>query len=690
MRSDFVWMLGMCLAPLTLAAQPSPASIVTHPLPIRAYSTFDSSANVYMIGEASSAAGVTPGAAQTTPGGGGSCFYTPAGPAPCTDAFIVKADPSGNKVWATLLGGPTEDFGQAVTTDAAGNIYVIGGTGGSFPTTRDAAIPVSSTSVTFAAKISADGSTFLYSTYLPDSLKTLSAITVDAEGNAYVDGQTASGHAEIVKINPLGSSFIYSIALEGSNRESASAIVADASGNAYVVGSTSSPDFPVTGGVLGPQLVGAQNAFVTSLDPNGKILASTFLGGSGSDKGLYIQLDASGYVYVSGAAGSLDFPTTFGTFQPAPLVPAYSTTPGGFIAKLASDLSAIAWATYLWDDANPPLTLAASGDIYFTGGAAAQFPVTPSGPIQCVPGNFDDAGGAVLGHLDPHGALLDATYLLEDNPQSMLINPDASVLLAGDQVSDIRFGAPGWIAPPCMTLSVFNSARLALAIPEPGEFVSFLGLGIGPEQGVGTSELTTDLAGVQVLFDGNPAPVLYAQSKLVNAQVPFELVGHTSTSVMLQYNGASYGPITVPVRFADPALFRLEPGVSAQAYAVNQDGTVNGPSNPAPRGSIVALWANGLGALSPKCSTGGLNAPNPVYLAANLSVTMATSAGAANVPYAGGAPTLGCGISQINMQVPVTATPGPMTLVPTVVLSPPDGPTMSVGADGYASIIYVK
>jgi uncharacterized protein (TIGR03437 family) len=188
---------------------------------------------------------------------------------------------------------------------------------------------------------------------------------------------------------------------------------------------------------------------------------------------------------------------------------------------------------------------------------------------------------------------------------------------------------------------------------------------------------------VQVFFDGNPAPVVYAQSRQVNAQAPFELNGQSSTNVTLRYNGVTFGPVTMEVAFANPGLFRLQPNISSQAYAVNQDGTFNGPSNPAPRGSVVAFWGTGFGSTSPPCATGGLNAPGPVNLAADLSVMML---GGGPVQYAGSAPTLACGITQINMQVPVDATPGALRITPEAVLAPQqDGPASNV-----ASFIYIR
>jgi hypothetical protein len=188
---------------------------------------------------------VTTGAAQTA-AGGGICPTGPIGlPEPCSDAHITKAGPNGNTIFGSLLGGAGEDTGTALAVDSASNVYVAGYTGGSFPTTANAAVTVSATANIFAAKLSADGSHFVYATYLPDTAFTATAIGVDSQGNAYVVGQTKAGHAYVTKLSADGSSFLYTVTLAGSARESALQVAVDSAGDAIVAGNTSSADFPV-------------------------------------------------------------------------------------------------------------------------------------------------------------------------------------------------------------------------------------------------------------------------------------------------------------------------------------------------------------------------------------------------------------------------------------------------------------
>jgi uncharacterized protein (TIGR03437 family) len=165
--------------------------------------------------------------------------------------------------------------------------------------------------------------------------------------------------------------------------------------------------------------------------------------------------------------------------------------------------------------------------------------------------------------------------------------------------------------------------------------------------------------------------------------MPFELSGKSTTSVTLNYNGSTFGPVTVPLVFGGPGLFRLQPNVSAQAWALNQDGTFNGPLNPAARGSVIMLLGTGFGATAPSCPTGGLNVPGPANLSGDLAAIMEFGG---PVLYAGSAPTLPCGVEQINMQIPTDKPTGAMTIFPWVATN--NGLTFAETNVG--SIIYIK
>src|SRR5206468_9212110 len=109
------------------------------------------------------------------------------------------------------------------------------------------------------------------------------------------------GDAFVTKLDPTGSALVYSTYLRGSNDDRAWAIAVDAAGNAYVTGLTSSSDFPTTPGAFQTSYGGGySDAFVTQLNPAGSaLLYSTYLGGSGDDRGYGIAVDTLN-AYVTG------------------------------------------------------------------------------------------------------------------------------------------------------------------------------------------------------------------------------------------------------------------------------------------------------------------------------------------------------------------------------------------------------
>lgn len=174
-----------------------------------------------------------------------------------------------------------------------------------------------------------------YSTYLGGNQGDVAdGIAVDASGEAYVTGSTASsnfpttsayqssnkgnGDVFITKLNSTGTSLLYSTYLGGGNYDRGNAIAVDGLGNAYVTGTTSSSDFPLTPTLSSTSNVetfqttsgGNGDAFVAKLDPTGaQLLYSSYLGGSGADFGQGIAVDTARNAYVTGSTQSTNFPT---------------------------------------------------------------------------------------------------------------------------------------------------------------------------------------------------------------------------------------------------------------------------------------------------------------------------------------------------------------------------------------------
>src|ERR1022692_2021146 len=277
--------------------------------------------------------------------------------------------------------------------------------------------------------------TLVYSTYLGsvnpgNGGNQGTSIAVDASGNAYVTGSTCSldfpitlgafqttcgggGDAFVSKLNAPGSALVYSTYLGGSGLDLGYGIAVDASGSAYVTGQTGSSDFPTTPGAFQTTYRGCSgcwNAFVSKLNASGSALSySTYLGGSTWDRAWGIAVDASGNAYVTGMAGSFDFPTTPGAFQ--------TTLRGAanvFVSKLNAAGSALVYSTYVGGSGNDHaagIALDASGNAYVAGFAtSSDFPTTP-GAFQATLHTVC-CSNAFVTKLNPLGsALAYSTYL---------------------------------------------------------------------------------------------------------------------------------------------------------------------------------------------------------------------------------------------------------------------------------------
>ena len=286
-----------------------------------------------------------------------------------SNAFVTKFNASGTAlVYSTYLGGAGTDQGSAIAVDASGNVYVTGTTtSANFPTTSGAfQTKYGGNSDAFVAKLSADGSKLVYSTYLGGSDADFGrGIAIDPSGNAYVAGQTSStgfptqspyqssckvpvggtcSDAFISELNSTGSGLVYSTYLGGSGSDSAQAIAVDASG-AYVAGFTLSSDFP-TRNALRASLGGPGDpgdAFIAKLAPEGsRLIYSTYLGGNQLDRAFGVAVDPAGNVYVTGDTASADFPVTAGAFQ--------TLAPGNndaFVAELNAAGTALVYSFYL-------------------------------------------------------------------------------------------------------------------------------------------------------------------------------------------------------------------------------------------------------------------------------------------------------------------------------------------------------
>jgi uncharacterized protein (TIGR03437 family) len=211
---------------------------------------------------------------------------------------------------------------------------------------------------------------------------------------------------------------------------------------------------------------------------------------------------------------------------------------------------------------------------------------------------------------------------------------------------------------------VTNAASSLPGAVAPGEIVALYGAALGPAGGAQlqfTNPLlvANALAGVHVLFDGVPAPIVYASPGQVNAVVPYAVAGQSTTTLQVEYLGAVSAPASLPVAAAAPGLFTANAGGSGQGAIVNvSDNSVNSAANPVARGDWVGIYATGAGVTSP-ASVDGLLAAAPYSLPAGVPVAVTMGGLPCLVNYAGAAPYLISGATQINAQVPAGVTPGP-------------------------------
>lgn len=314
------------------------------------------------------------------------------------DGFVARLDPIGASFeYATYLGGSEFDQVRAVAIDQLGQACVTG------VTTRATNVPSTDTSdeiepqqdilfsdfpVTrgvfgtrprgrsdaFVTKIKADGAALIYSTLLggngdeidpsiltsPDPLIGRT-IAVDSIGNVYVTGLTQSADFPITsgsfqrqsgggmdlfasKINVTGTRLLFSTYLGGSNRESGEALAIDSDGNLFITGWTLSANFPMTPDGFRrktPESSGIPTAFVTYLEKTGAALSySTYLGGSGGERGTCIVVSQGGTAFVGGTTNSSDFPTTPRGYRSQPIGQqdgfVAKIVPGGGVVELAS------------------------------------------------------------------------------------------------------------------------------------------------------------------------------------------------------------------------------------------------------------------------------------------------------------------------------------------------------------------
>jgi uncharacterized protein (TIGR03437 family) len=633
----------------------------------------DNSGNAYLTGRTLSADFPLKNAFQTSFSTANNCADSSGNPTSCRHVFVTKVAASGKAlVYSSYLGGTNQDEAFAIAVDVAGSAYVTGQTlSTDFPT---AGSPYQSTKKgagdVFLSQVSANGTSLVYSTYYGGAkADSANAIAVTAPGVVYIAGttvstdlptspnalqgtvnsaaSTADAFVAEFKVTQGGSQGLtYATYLGGKDGStSAAALAADSAGVVYVTGATNADDFPVSSGAFHSKYAGSLSvsgtpgvgdAFVTKLNPSGsgsgQLVYSTFMGGALDDQGLGIAVDSAGIITVVGQTNSLAFPVTGDAFQTYNSGP--SPTEQGFVARFdpsKSGTSSLLYSTYLGGNSNDALFAVAldpAGTRVAVAGTVLSLnaPVTTPTAFQPVLGGESGTDG------DAYIAVFD-------------------------------FSQTG---PYCT--AILNSASLVDTGLSPGLIFTIKGTGLGPAVGqtgeISHGKMATTLAGVQVFVNGVAAPLLYVQQNQINAVAPYELSNQLGDSVNAQvfYNGVSSNLIADPVVIAAPAIFSLGNG---QGAILNQDDSVNGPGNPAARGSTIQIYATGEGPVNPDGVDGEIvgssNLPQPL-----LPVSVMIGAASATLVSASTAPNSIEGFFRVQVQVPGTASAGDNSVVLTV------------------------
>lgn len=342
-----------------------------------------------------------------------------------TDAFVACVDPAdGSLEWATFLGGSDASLffpeaARALAFDAAGRVVVVGQANSpDFPTTPGAYAPTQPGPLTvdaFVAKLDVDG-TLLWSTYLggtDDDYAT--SVALDSAGRVVVGGYTFSSDfpvsvgaydtsfssifftddAFVARLASDGSALDWASFLGGSLRDEITALALDpANGDVLLAGLTGSPDFPATPGAFDTSFNGTSgqkvDAFAARLAASGDALQwATFVGGAEVVEARALDLASDGDVVLAGTTESADLPTTPGALQPM----FGGGTSDGFVARVESDGSALAWCSYFGasgDDAISALALTASDQPTLAGMTTSRgFVTTSDAPDKTLGGPQD-------------------------------------------------------------------------------------------------------------------------------------------------------------------------------------------------------------------------------------------------------------------------------------------------------------
>ncbi len=319
-------------------------------------------------------------------------------------------------------------------------------------------------------------------------------------------------------------------------------------------------------------------------------------------------------------------------------------------------------------------------------------------PLTVTPNSLSFNGSGSQGLLlnAPAPTAFTAAATVQNGPGNWLsVNPAAGTTRAGvtvcanaegldpgDYQGTVVLNANGAVQSVPVTLTatapsapaitrLVNAATFQEGAVAPGEIVTLGGTGLGPACLAGLAlqangRVATSLGGTQVLFNGIAAPLVYAAANQVSAVVPYEIAGRSSTDIQVVMAGRSSNTVNAPVVAAAPGVFTADSSGSGPAAALNQDNSVNSPSNPAAKGSAIVVYVTGEGQTDPDGVTGKVTEVSPtppITPEPRLTVTATLAGQPIKVEFAGQAPFFVSGVLQVNLRIPGDAPSGDLPLV---------------------------
>jgi uncharacterized protein (TIGR03437 family) len=418
-------------------------------------------------------------------------------------------------------------------------------------------------------------------------------------------------------------------------------IAVDSAGNAYVAGATTHSTSVNTG-------------FLTKLNPLGSVLYTKLLGGAGNDVAQGVTLDNHDNIYVTGSSFGFDNSETLcngaGSIASSGL---FASGGAAYVLKLDPTAANRIYLKYLGGCFGNGRSIAvdSSGRAWVAGltaGGIAGTPFPTVHPFQAL-----QFGQGFLSELSADGSTLLFSSMV-DSANGMALDPSGNAYVAGfaNTSASLLFSKA---SAELVRVNGAVQAAVTVEAPQrtgapangvaPGEIVTLSGTGLGPAQEVDAQltpagTLAASLAGTTVTFNGTAAPLLSVQAQQIVCIVPFDVNYPGTTMQVTSRTGASNA-----IRMAN-----LASAVEVLAV-VNQDGAVNSADRPAAPGSIVTIYAAGLGQTTPPSVDGSINGTAMRTLLTGPVGVRITDQDAA-ILYAGPAPGQVAGVTQINFLVP--------------------------------------